>query len=72
MDKFNRVREIVSKILEVPISEINIDSKKEDFEKWDSLNQLNLIMELEAEFAVSIPMEEIANINSLKAILGVI
>ncbi|KAA8756266.1 acyl carrier protein [Paenibacillus sp. UASWS1643] len=72
MDKFDRVREIVSKILEVPISEINIDSKKEDFEKWDSLNQLNLIMELEAEFAVSIPMEEIANINSLKAILGVI
>ena len=33
--------------------------------KWDSLMMLTLVMELEAEYGVSIPMEKLGNVNTL-------
>ncbi len=33
--------------------------------KWDSLMMLTLVMELEAEYGVSIPMESLGNIKTL-------
>ncbi len=33
--------------------------------KWDSLMMLMLVMELEAEYGVSIPMENLGNVKTL-------
>ena len=33
--------------------------------KWDSLMMLTLVMELEAEYGVSIPMENLGNVKTL-------
>ena len=33
--------------------------------KWDSLMMLTLVMELEAEYGVSIPMENLENVKTL-------
>lgn len=33
--------------------------------KWDSLMMLTLVMELEAEYGVSIPMESLGNVKTL-------
>ena len=33
--------------------------------KWDSLMMLSLVMELEAEYGVSIPMESLGNVKTL-------
>lgn len=33
--------------------------------KWDSLMMLTLVMELEAEYGVSIPMESLGKVKSL-------
>ena len=33
--------------------------------KWDSLMMLTLVMELEAEYGVSIPMESVGNVKTL-------
>ena len=33
--------------------------------KWDSLMMLTLVMELEAEYGVSIPMEKLGNVKTL-------
>ncbi len=33
--------------------------------KWDSIMMLTLVMELEAEYGVSIPMERLADVNTL-------
>nr|WP_302058508.1 phosphopantetheine-binding protein [Paenibacillus sp. MZ03-122A] len=69
MNKFELVQSIISKIMNVSVEKVTLESVKSDFENWDSLNQLNLVMELEANFNVSIPIDEIANIDSVKNIL---
>lgn len=33
--------------------------------KWDSFMMLTLVMELEAEYGVSIPMESVGNVKTL-------
>lgn len=58
--------------MNVPVEKVTLESVKNDFENWDSLNQLNLVMELEANFNVSIPIDEIANIDSVQSILHIL
>ncbi|WP_179030818.1 acyl carrier protein [Paenibacillus kribbensis] len=72
MNKFELVQSIISKIMNVPVEKVTLESVKNDFENWDSLNQLNLVMELEANFNVSIPIDEIANIDSVQSILHIL
>ncbi|MGX1568390.1 hypothetical protein C5G87_23915 [Paenibacillus peoriae] len=72
MNKFELVQSIISKIMNVSVEKVTLESVKSDFENWDSLNQLNLVMELEANFNVSIPIDEIANIDSVQSILHIL
>ncbi|MMZ62813.1 acyl carrier protein [compost metagenome] len=58
--------------MNVSVEKVTLGSVKSDFENWDSLNQLNLVMELEANFNVSIPIDEIANIDSVQSILHIL
>ena len=60
---------VIAKILDVPISEINDESSPETIENWDSFNSLVLADELESEFNVSFSLEEIidsANVSAIK------
>lgn len=41
-------------------------------ENWDSLNHLNLIVELENEFGVEFEPEEIAEMKSVRNILSIL
>ncbi|MNW55785.1 acyl carrier protein [compost metagenome] len=72
MSSFEKVQMIVSEIMEVPIEGVNINSQKYDFENWDSLNQLNLVMEIESKFNISLNLDEMAEINSIRDILEIV
>lgn len=61
MEKF---LEFVADIMEVDVSEINMEMPYKEG-KWDSLMMLTLVMELEAEYEVSIPMESIGNVKMM-------
>ena len=63
MEKFLN---FVADVMNVDSSEISLDTEYGTYEKWDSLMMLSLVMELEAEYGVSIPMESVANIKTLK------
>lgn len=62
MDKF---LEFIAEIMEVDDSEISMDTEYKVYEKWDSLMMLTLVMELEAEYDVSIPMEKLGSVRTL-------
>ena len=64
MDK--KFLEFVAEILEVSVTEINMDTQYKVYEKWDSLKMLTLVMELEAEYDVSIAMENVGNVRTLR------
>ena len=61
MDKF---LEFVAGIMEVDVSEISMDTPYKEG-KWDSLMMLTLVMELEAEYGVSIPIESLGNVRTM-------
>ena len=64
-----KLYQIISKILDVPASEINDESSPETIENWDSFNSLMLADELESEFNVSFTLDEIidsANVAAIK------
>lgn len=56
---------IVGDILGVDPRILNLGLSKEKLESWDSLAQVQIIAEIEEEFAVSIPIEEVSQINTL-------
>ena len=68
----NRLYEIISKVLSVPISEINDQSNPETIEQWDSFTGYVLLDEIETEFNVKFTLEdtlEIKNVGDFKLLL---
>ena len=64
-----KLYQIIGKILDVPVSEINDESSPETIENWDSFNSLMLADELESEFNISFTLDEIidsANVTAIK------
>tara|TARA_B110000003_G_C16482513_1_gene470186 strand:+ start:167 stop:391 length:225 start_codon:yes stop_codon:yes gene_type:complete len=51
------------------LEEAHLDISQNNCIKWDSLNHLNLILEIEAAFDVSFDPEEIADIKSANDII---
>ena len=45
---------------------------QQNCEKWDSMNQLNLVVELEMEFSISLEPEEIAQMQCYEDVLRIV
>jgi acyl carrier protein len=64
--------EIVARVFNIPIDEINYESNPENIENWDSFTGYVLLDEIETNFDISITMEEsleIKKIDDFKNIL---
>ena len=57
-----RIKQVMQRTFSIP--EIAEDISQKNCEKWDSLRHLNLIVDLESEFDVSIEPEEIAEMKT--------
>jgi acyl carrier protein len=61
----NKLYSIISKVMDVPESEINDQSSPENIESWDSFHGLVLVDELENNFNVKFTIEEIADVQNV-------
>ena len=61
----NKLYSIISKVMDVPESEINDQTSPENVESWDSLNLYMLIDDIETEFNVKFILEEILEIENV-------
>ena len=61
---------IIATALRVPPSTLTLDTGPGDLQAWDSLAQINVVSEIEAEFLVSIPIEQVAEIRHIRDFLG--
>ena len=64
----DKLRQIMSKIFEVPAAQITDEAKVETIESWDSLNHINLVLALEQEFKTTFAPEEIIQMVSFREI----
>lgn len=72
MDTQPEVIKIISEVFEFPVEEINNDMTSDDIKKWDSLQQLNLIMALESRFNIQFDMDDIFKIKNIESIISIV
>ena len=65
-----KVLEILKAVFE--LEDVGTDCSQETCEKWDSLGQLNLVVELEDAFGISLEPEEIAAMQSFQDIIRIL
>ena len=65
----NKIKEVLSEVLEIDISNITNEIAQENCVKWDSLQHLNIMVELEEALDLSFEPEEIADMITFEKIL---
>ena len=63
-----RLRQIMAKVFEVPVTEIKDDSSAHTIATWDSLRHLDMVLALEKEFGIKFHDEEVPTLINFKAI----
>ncbi len=61
----NKLYSIISKVMDVPESEINDQSSPENIESWDSFHGLVLVDELENNFNIKFTIEEVSDVQNV-------
>ena len=61
----NKLYEIIARVMNVPISEINDESNPESIEAWDSFSGYILLDEIETEFDVKFTLEDVIKIKNV-------
>jgi len=51
---------------------VGLNSEKDNIGEWDSINHLNLVVELESNFNLDLSMKEIEDLNSVRQIVEII
>jgi acyl carrier protein len=64
-----KIAEIISVILDIPVNEINEDISRENTAVWDSLKHIQIITALEEEFDVEFEDEEIEAMTDMKKLV---
>lgn len=63
-----KLYDLIAKVMNVPISQINDSSGPESIESWTSFNGYVLLYELEHEFNVKFTMEEAMDVKTISDI----
>ena len=61
---------IISKHIKVAEKDIDINSKSSDFYQWDSLAQVNIILEIEKKIDKEVIASKMGELTSVKSILN--
>ena len=71
MSKINlkQIISIVSKVVGVPSEQLDINSESSNFYKWDSLAQLNIVIEIEKKINKKIDASMMGELTSIKLIV---
>jgi acyl carrier protein len=65
----DNIIKIAADIFSVEQSEIKLSSKQEDFENWDSMGHLNLIMSIEEKLNVKFRSTDVMEMQSVNDIV---
>lgn len=66
----SRVKEIIARVLNVPLDVITDDLSSGDIPEWDSVGNLAIISTLEEELQVEFPLEDLFDLTSVESIVA--
>lgn len=67
-----QLRQLVAKALNIPAESVQDSSSMENTDAWDSLAHMDVILSIEQHFAVNLEGDEIADMQSVAAIVNVL
>jgi acyl carrier protein len=68
----DKLVKLLSDVFEIKAIEITIDLVKDDIDSWDSLKQMDLVLSIENSYDITLEMEEIVKMSSVKSIVEII
>lgn len=66
------IKEIMSKVFEIDVKTISDNASQKEINKWDSLQHLNLIVEIEDKYDISIDPEDISEMITIDKIIEIV
>lgn len=68
----DRLKQVLSKVLEIDENQITDETSPDNVENWDSFSGLILIVELESTFNVKFTMDEVRQIKNVRDIMSLL
>ncbi len=69
---FEKIRELLAKQMDIPEETITMESRLDEDLKADSLDLVELVMDLEQEYGMQIPEEDLPNIHTVGDIVRIL
>ncbi|MBQ9537262.1 MAG: acyl carrier protein [Desulfovibrionaceae bacterium] len=67
-----KLQKLLADIFGIRESALSLDTTREDVDSWDSLKQMDLIISLEKAYAISLEIQDIVALQSVKDIVRVL
>lgn len=68
----DKIIELIARVLNVPKSEVTLETEIGELDEWDSLRNVQIIAQLEKEFDVKITPDMIMDLEDVSDIVGLI
>lgn len=69
---FEEISNIISKTLNIKVNDLNLNSGKNNILKWDSLNQVKIILAIEENYKIKFGTDNFEDLNNIKKIVEVV
>lgn len=63
-----RIKSVMATVFDVNPDIIDETASQDTIEGWDSVNHLNLVISIEEEFGIEIPIEEVGNMLNFQLV----
>lgn len=64
-----KVKEIIARVLDVPIAALRDNLSSGDIPEWDSVGNLAILSTLEQELDIEFPLEDLFDLTSVRSII---
>jgi acyl carrier protein len=69
---FAELTQIIRDVLELPDLEVTAATNAEDIEEWDSFNQINIIVAVEAKFGIKFKTAEFETLKNVGTLANLV
>ena len=69
---FERLNKVFQEVFDDETIEVNDDTTSEDIDDWDSFEHINLIVAVEEEFSIKIPMGKVVTMENVGEMADII
>ena len=69
---FERLNKVFQEVFDDETIEVNDDTTSEDIDDWDSFEHINLIVAVEEDFSIKIPMGKVVTMKNVGEMADII